>query len=639
DTTWQQTSDKTVYDKFNDGNKPIHATTHPENGPSQSVDISYDGGTSTWQYDDGSIVKRNAKGDTTWQQTSDKTVYDKFNDGNKPIHATTHPENGPSQSVDISYDGGTSTWQYDDGSIVKRNAKGDTTWQQTSDKTVYDKFNDGNKPIHATTHPENGPSQNVDISYDGGTSTWQYDDGSIVKRNAKGDTTWQQTSDKTVYDKFNDGNKPIHATTHPENGPSQNVDISYDGGTSTWQYDDGSIVKRNAKGDTTWQQTTDKTIYDEFNYANKPTHGTTHPEEGPPQTIDVKYNGEGSEWTYTDTVSGEKTVITRNKENDPVLMVTDGWTFGFDKQGRPNAGTKGGGDNGPAESVTIQYDGGRSTWTYKDAKGETTKVTKEGDKVVSMESGGWTFNDFDKQGRPKSGTKPGKPGEGPQSVTIKYDANGSVWSYTDSKGAVSSVVTKDATGKVTKLEQGGWTYNEFDDDGRPLHGTKGGEKVDIKYTASGLIESTFYDGKGKSSTIVTDQNGRPIFQIVDGIPAEFAVEIPKLDAARAAVEKQRGLIEANLKGVATFLDAISSGWSSPSGKHYATLADRLKTVNTEVLGVLSDSITAMKKAHQNYVDAEGGNLLNLTPASSSQTFVDAKNQELLNNLKKLTPKP
>ena len=267
-----------------------------------------------------------------------------------------------------------------------------------------------------------------------------------------------------------------------------------------------------------------------------------------------------------------------------------------------------------------KYTADGSVWTYDDGKGNLTVITKDkDDKYLTLTSGGWTFATFDSESRPLTGSKPGEGGK-TETVTVEYaDDGSSVWTYIDADGA-KSLVYRNSEDKVVKMVQDGWTYTEFDVEGRPLFGTKGEDTVRINYGTQGITESTFTTPDGHTTIIGVDQNNRPIFEIVDGIPAAYAVEIPKLGNAISTVRKEKASIESFLSRIGTSLADTEAAWVSPAGRQFAAKAGDVKRVAGQLTGVLEDSITAMEKSYQHYLDAEGGNLANLTPATNSPTF-------------------
>ncbi|MFG1611095.1 hypothetical protein, partial [Actinoplanes sp. NPDC049265] len=72
--------------------------------------------------------------------------------------------------------------------------------EQTADGAVFDQFTADGKPTHGTMPGQNGASpQGVTVTYDNGASTWRYDDGTVVDRNAHGDVTHEKTADGAVF--------------------------------------------------------------------------------------------------------------------------------------------------------------------------------------------------------------------------------------------------------------------------------------------------------------------------------------------------------------------------------------------------------------------------------------------------------
>ncbi|MEU7841630.1 hypothetical protein AB0B39_11700 [Micromonospora sp. NPDC049114] len=585
----QRTADGAVFDKFTSDGRPTHGTMPGAGGgPPQDVDISYNGdGSSIYRYGDGSSVDRNAAGDVVRMTTPEGAVFDRFTADGKPTHGTVG-----GQGVDIAYNGdGGSVWTYGDGTTVTRNADGDVVRQVTADGAVFDRFTADGKPTHGTVG-----GQGVDISYNGdGGSVWTYGDGTTVTRNADGDVVRQVTADGAVFDRFTADGKPTHGTVG-----GQGVDIAYNGdGSSVWTYaGDGARVFRSADGTVVRQELADGSVYDQFNPDGKPTHGTVGG-----QAVSISYASDGTSiWTY----EGDGTRVYRDPDGNVTKQIlADGTTYdSFDADGRPVHGTVPARDGQPAQEVSVIYaPDGSSTWKYGD--GTVLKRNGAGD-VTLMQSGGWTFAAFDSQGRPTAG----KEDDGDNTVKIVYAQDGSaVWTYSD-----GTIVTRDANGDVKTMQSNGWTYDEFDAGGRPTHGYDGkGNTVDITYKADGIIESKFGDG----TVVGTDKDGKPIYQIVNGERADYAVEIPKLGAAIKTIAGERDMIESNLRTMKLFFEEmIGTVWVSPSGAKYQELVKDMGKLTTDTKGLLDDAILAMQKSYDNYVGAEGTNTQNLTNTKS-----------------------
>jgi uncharacterized protein YukE len=334
----------------------------------------------------------------------------------------------------------------------------------------------------------------------------------------------------------------------------------------------------------------------------------------------VAHNPDGtSTWTYTDDGTADKTLVHRGADNRITRMESDGWTFTeFDSKDRPLGGNKSG---SPNETVKAEYAGAGSKWTYDDGKGNVTVITKnKDDQVIMMTTGGWTFSEFNAAGRPLSGSKPGEDGKKPETATVIYNEDGSsVWTYIDSDGG-RSVLTRNASDDVVKMEQDGWTYTDFDADGRPLSGTKGDETVSINYGSKDITESTFVTPDGHRTIFGTDKDGRPVFQIVDGAPAAFAVEIPKLKMAINTVKKEKESLENDLASIKKYFQSIDRFWDSPAGSRFTETYAQIESASEKISQVLSQSIISMQRSYDHYLDAEGGNLNNLVPATNSSTY-------------------
>ncbi|MFI5935016.1 hypothetical protein, partial [Actinoplanes sp. NPDC051494] len=362
---------------------------------------------------------------------------------------------------------------------------------------------------------------------------------------------------------------------------------------------DGSKVSRAADGTVTRQELKDGTVFDQFNAAGKPTHGTVAGQDGQPaQQVDIHYNGDGSSvWKYL----GDGSKVSRAADGTVTRQeLKDGTVFDqFNAAGKPTHGTVAGQNGQPAQQVDIHYNGdGSSVWKYQ---GDGTKITRDpAGNVTLLQSGGWTFDKFDGQGRPLHGSEDGKP----NAVDIHYNDDGSsVWTYKD-----GSIVTRNPAGDVVLMQADGWIYDAFDPQGRPTHGTKDGKSVTISYGADGLT-TLMTDPK---NGVVTDANGKPVAVIVDGKRYEYSVQIPLLGESIGSLRKQRDSIDSSLLAMSNYLLSITDSWNSPAGDRYELLTTDLKKLTTDTKGLLNDSITAMQKSYDNYVGAETANLKNVT---------------------------
>ncbi|WP_328373193.1 hypothetical protein [Micromonospora zamorensis] len=503
DVTREVSADGATFDRFTADGKPTHGTVPGSDGqPAQDVDIAYGSdGSSTWTYAEGTKVDRNAAGDVTREVSADGATFDRFTADGKPTHGTVPGSDGqPAQDVSITYGpDGSSTWTYADGTTVDRNAAGDVTREVSADGATFDRFTADGKPTHGTVPGSDGqPAQDVDIAYGSdGSSTWTYAEGTKVDRNAAGDVTREVSADGATFDRFTADGKPTHGTVPGSDGqPAQDVSITYGpDGSSTWTYADGTTVDRNAAGDVTREVTADGATFDRFTADGKPTHGTVPGADGQPaQDVSIAYGGDGSStWTYADG-----TKVDRNAAGDVTREVSaDGATFDrFNGDGKPTHGTVPGTDGQPAQAVDIAYGGdGSSTWTYADG----TKVDRNPDGVVVRQTTaeGTVFDRFDGDGKPTHGTVPGTDGQPAQDVSIAYGADGSsTWTYAD-----GTKVDRDAAGDVTReVSADGATFDRFNADGKPTHGTVPGsdgqpaQAVDIAYGGDGSSTWTYADG-------------------------------------------------------------------------------------------------------------------------------------------------
>ncbi|MFE9191944.1 hypothetical protein ACFYL6_20270, partial [Micromonospora sp. NPDC007208] len=410
----------------------------------------------------------------------------------------THASVPGSGEVTISYAAnGGSTWSFDDGSKVSYDSSGDVTSQVSSDGTVFSAFTDDG-PTHAVLPDGGGVAS---ISYVGGGSAWSFDDGSKVSYDGSGHVTSQVSSDGTVFSAFDSQSRPTHASV-PGSGE---VTISYAAnGGSTWSFDDGSKVSYDSSGHVTSQVSSDGTVFSAFT-DDGPTHASV-PGSGE-ATISYAANG-GSTWSFDD---GSK--VSYDSSGHVTSQVSsDGTVFsGFDSENRPTHATvPGSGD------VTISYtsDGG-SAWSY--ANGTHVERNAAGAITRETTSDGIVFDRFDSDNRPVHGRVPREDGQPPQSVSIAYKPNGdSTWTYHDAGGATTMTLTRDASGKPLTMVQDGWTFRNFDGEGRPTAGHGPGGDVTISYGAHGGSTWTFIDEHNARTVIERDASGHPTRMISDG---------------------------------------------------------------------------------------------------------------------------
>ncbi|MCI4061397.1 hypothetical protein MRQ36_01915 [Micromonospora sp. R77] len=638
----QATADGGVFDRFDGGGRPTHGVVD-----GQPVDVVYGGdGGSTWRYGDGTSVSRDADGGVVRQELPDGGVYDRFDGEDRPTHGVVDGRN-----VDIRYAAnGGSVQSYAGGETVTLDANGDVVRQELPDGVgFYDRFDGEGRPVHGVID-----GQSVDIRYaaDGG-SVLSYAGGETVTLSPDGSVVRQELPDGVgFYDRFDGEDRPTHGVVD-----GRNVDIRYaaDGG-SVQSYAGGETVTLSPDGSVVRQELPDGVgFYDRFDGEDRPTHGvvdgrnvdiTYAPDGGSVQSyaggekvtlnpdgsiarqelpngagfydqfdgedrpvhgvidgrnVDITYAPDGSSvQSYED----DGTKIYRDPDyNLTKQVLSDGTTYDtFDTKERPTHGVVPARDGRPAQQVSITYGpDGSSTSTF----GDGAVVKRDGaDNLTSMQSNGWTFDTFDAQDRPTAGTEDGTG----RTVKVVYAKDGSsVWTYSD-----GNIVTRDAKGDLLNSQANGWTYDEFDSEARPTHGYDGdGNTVDIKYTADGLVESTF----GNGTVVGSDSDGNPIYQIVNGERAEYAVEIPKLGAAIKKIEGERDAIEVALKILwAYFEDAVGSAWVSPSGTKYQELGKDMSKLTIDTKGLLDDAIRAMQKSYDTYVGAEGANTKNMTNA-------------------------
>ncbi|MEU5785823.1 WXG100 family type VII secretion target, partial [Micromonospora lupini] len=276
------------------------------------------------------------------------------------------------------------------------------------------------------------------------------------------------------------------------------------GGGSTWSFDDGSKVSYDGSGDVTSQVSVDGAVFSAFT-GDGPTH-VVLPDGG---AASISYGAKGSSvWSFDD---GSK--VSYDGASHVTSQVSpDGTVFSrFDTEDRPAHATVPG-----SGEVTISYtSGGGSTWSYVDG----THVERNAAGAITREttSDGTVFDRFDADGRAVHGRVPGADGQPPQTVSIAYKPNGdSTWTYHDAGGATTMTLSRGASGKPLTMVQDGWTFRNFDGEGRPTAGHGPDGDVTISYGAHGVSTWTFTDEHNARTVIDRDGSGHPTRMISDG---------------------------------------------------------------------------------------------------------------------------
>jgi uncharacterized protein YukE len=608
--TEERLPDGTVFTKFDPQGRPVAGVVAGTDGaPGQAVTIAYrDDGSSVWSYVDHSTVYVNPLGDVVERTTSDgwRFYYGKddvpvratspdgwtFTSFNADGMPTAGENNGLSATIEYTADG--SVWTMSDGNVVTRDPAGAVVRMVTPDGAVFTSFDTAGRPLAGTVPGENGAPEPVTIRYLGdGSSVWTTAHGDQTFMEADGDIVKQTVHGWTLTN-FNDNGDPMSA----DNG-KQHADITYPGdGTAIWTFDDGTVVTRGDNGQILTMVTPGGWTFTSFDNG-RPVAGSKGE-----QTVTIAYQADGSSvWTYGDGVT-----VTQDPAGKVIQVTTpEGWVFTtFDDHDNPTAGKNG------DESVSIAYtydpDGSvtSSVWTY----GDGTKVYRSGDGTVTQmtTADGWTFTDFDSQGRPTAGHKDDT------NASISYLPNGnSVWSL----GADKPTLTYDKDGNLlTMVTPDGWVYDKFDDKGRPVHGSNGdlNLNVDVHYFPDGSMEWDFSDG----STLITDPDGVPLEQVIpngDGgfYDIVFAVDLPKLKDAVDWTNYAQEEIVAAFDSLKKKVRTVSDNWSSPAGRDYATMSQDIETVTTNFINLFDDARRRLQGTYDNYVRTEGTNYENLRP--------------------------
>ncbi|WP_345626244.1 RHS repeat domain-containing protein, partial [Rugosimonospora acidiphila] len=612
----EKLADGTDYTRFDANQKPTEVSI-PAHGstPATSAQIAYDNAYTRYTFADKTVLTyQDSNNALVSERLPDGTVYTQFDASQKPHHVDVPAYNGkPATSADISYSDGHVSYTYPDNTVVTYDAASNTLLsQKLPDGTVYSDFDDNEQPHHVEVPPTaDKPAMSAAITYDGGHTVYAYTDGSIVTYDTASNTILtERMPDGQVFSDFDKDGLAHHVEIPAtDKAPATSADISYDGGHTTYTYPDHTVVTYDTATNTIiTEKMADGTVYSDFDGNGAPHHvEIPATDKAPATSADISYDGGHTTYTYPD-----HTVVTYDTATNTIITekMADGTVYSdFDGNGNPGHVEIPPQNGKPGTSADITYANGQAIYTYKD--GTKVYIDTASNQVVKQEMpDGWVINYVD--GKPSSGSN-SQTGD---TVTITVDKNGdSVWTYSD-----GTVVYQDPNGNVYKEVANGWTFTEFDGDGKPTYGTMtdsdgNTETVTINYNFDGLGDTQWiYTDDGQTTTIVTDPNGAPISETNKDGTFLFSVELPKLLAAIKTISVERDTINAAMKAIANDFDVIHQDWWTGPGSSsfYSHILD-FRNLEQSVASVLSEAIQRMEISYNNYVEAERASDKSLTP--------------------------
>ncbi|WP_432974617.1 hypothetical protein [Dactylosporangium sp. CA-233914] len=554
---------------FNHG----QAATAARNGEFATI-ARTDAGGQTWTFADKSSVTFDAAGHVVQRVTPDGWVLSKFVDGQ-----ATRAAKGDVSADIAAVAGGGETWTYSDRSSVTFDAAGHVVQRVTADGWVLSKFVDG----HATRAAKGDVSADIAAAAGGG-ETWTYSDRSSVTFDAAGHVVQRVTPDGWVLSKFVDG----QATRAAKGDVSADIAAAAGGG-ETWTYSDRSSVTFDAAGHVVQRVTADGWVLSKFVDGQ-----ATRAAKGDVSADIAAAAGGGETWTYSD-----KSSVTFDANHNIVREVTpDGWTLSDYKDGHPTQAAKAG-----VTATITQVAGGGETWTFSDKSSVTYDA--ENHIVREVTPDGWTLSDY-KDGHPTLATKDGK------TVHITPAGNGGeTWAY---EGGPTITYDKDRR-PVLMTTPDGWTYNQFNQDGKPTAGFKGKETVTISYP-NGNIQYNHTNNPDGVNEVVTKQDGTIIYEWVNIPDADgnmvntkivISTELDNMQTSIATMKREAANLTEYLGVLKSIVQLTEWNWESPSGRRYAALNTDIEIAYTDLSTLLAEAGERMQKTWQNYKDTEAAN--------------------------------
>ncbi|TDD81478.1 hypothetical protein E1293_18605 [Actinomadura darangshiensis] len=96
------------------------------------------------------------------------------------------------------------------------------------------------------------------------------------------------------------------------------------------------------------------------------------------------------------------------------------------------------------------------------------------------------------------------------------------------------------------------------------------------------------------------------------IPGGFEVDLGALSAAISSVTAEQTNISGSLDEIRLKMNGLPESWNSPAYSSFDEVRAWFGTASTSVLDLLGDLIVRMQTSYDNYAEAEGTNVGNLT---------------------------
>ena len=96
----------------------------------------------------------------------------------------------------------------------------------------------------------------------------------------------------------------------------------------------------------------------------------------------------------------------------------------------------------------------------------------------------------------------------------------------------------------------------------------------------------------------------------------FEVDLAALGHAIDRVSGEREAMHGGITSLRSTFRNIEDHWKSPAGNSFPTLATNFNSVSDNLMAVLDDAISRMRKAHQLYAATEATNKKNLSTGGS-----------------------
>ena len=93
----------------------------------------------------------------------------------------------------------------------------------------------------------------------------------------------------------------------------------------------------------------------------------------------------------------------------------------------------------------------------------------------------------------------------------------------------------------------------------------------------------------------------------------FFVDLDLLAQTMTDVRAEKDAINTSLAGVRTTANGLAGSWKSPAHGSYDEVQRWFDTTSADLMRLLDDILVRMRASYDNYKDAEGTNVQNMTP--------------------------